>query len=286
MGDIDLRISRSYQIHGNTRDFPMFVRRRTIPLARVKPLAGLVRWLFLTISHQPNAEARQAYEKHAKREQATQRRMGVLAFSKASKKGTTCLSKTSERYIFKRNKYSKKFDWDSGHQNWQCWEMLGNQWSASWRVLPIDYPRNFVSSPQILEGPRQKPEKTAPSISMHHRSPPFRWKGPASAGGGRRSQFVLRPGLRRKHMPKGEVASPQNSGDIFGNRTLSPMFINVLSAQCFGPSSCPFIHIYIYMIIPRPSKQLCIGSFIPSSKSVPKVLWKKVGGSRCPLGFV
>lgn len=110
MGDIDLRISRSYQIHGNTRDFPMFVRRRTIPLARVKPLAGLVRWLFLTISHQPNAEARQAYEKHAKREQATQRRMGVLAFSKASKKGTTCLSKTSERYIFKRNKYSKKFD--------------------------------------------------------------------------------------------------------------------------------------------------------------------------------
>jgi hypothetical protein len=62
----------------------------------------------------------------------------------------------------------------------------------------------------------------------------------------------------------------------------------VLSAQCFGPSSCPFIIIYpyIYMIIPRPSKQLCIGSFIPSSKSVPKVLWKKNGGSRCPLRFV
>ena len=28
-----------------------------------------MRWLFLSISHQPNAEARQAYEKHAKREQ-------------------------------------------------------------------------------------------------------------------------------------------------------------------------------------------------------------------------
>ena len=92
-------------------------------------------------------------------------------FRRASKKGTTCLSKTSERCIFKRNKYSKKFDWDSGHQNWQCWEMLGNQWSASWRVLPIDYPRNFVSSPKILECPRQNPEKQLhPSLCTtgHH----------------------------------------------------------------------------------------------------------------------
>lgn len=34
------------------------------------PAAGLVRWLFLSISHVPNQEARQAYERHAKREQA------------------------------------------------------------------------------------------------------------------------------------------------------------------------------------------------------------------------
>ena len=83
---------------GKPGTFPCFVRRRTIRLARIKPLAGLVRWLFLTISHQPNAEARQAYEKHAKREQATQRRMGVKRpfRRQASKKGTTCLSKTSE----------------------------------------------------------------------------------------------------------------------------------------------------------------------------------------------
>ena len=112
---------------------------------------------------------------------------------------------------------------------------------------------------------------------MHHRSPPFRWKGPASAGGGRRSQFVLRPGLRRKHMPKGEVASPQNSGDIFGNRTLSPMFINVLSAQCFGPSSCPFIHIYIWLY-PDPPSNFALGLLSHLQKVCPKFYEKKLEG--------
>jgi len=137
--------------------------------------------------------------------------------------------------------------------------------------------------------------KTLKNSSIHLYAPPvttISMEGPSFRRWGTKKSVCSSPWTPKEAHAQGRSGLTTEclatSGDIFSNRTLSPIFVNVLSAQCFGPSSCPFIIIYpyIYMIIPRPSKQLCIGSFIPSSKSVPKVLWKKNGGSRCPLRFV
>ena len=262
---------------GTPGTFPMFVRRRTIPLARVKPLAG--RGSVALPDYLPSAQCRgkaslwEACQEGAGNPAAD----GCFGLFEGKQKGHDMSFENFWKVYIQKKQILKKV-WleipDIKIDNVE--EMLGNQWSASLACSADWLSKEFCELSTDLGRSKAKAWKNS---SIHLYAPPVTtvsMEGPSFRRWGTKKSVCSSPWTPKEAHAQGRSGLTTE----FWRHIWQSDFKSHVH-QCF---ECPMFwsiimpiypYIYIYMIIPRPSKQLCIGSFIPSSKSVPKVLWKK-----------